>query len=451
MRLQCGLLLALGLLWIGADRAVAKQPAEPRLLFDFESAPLASQWTAVGQVQAAIVPPAPGDNASADPNFRTLKITTTGAGGVYTLPDQVPADWRSTRAIAFRIFLPPRGEGQPAPRTTIEVQLLEADGRARFWRRIDLDEAGWHTLELPLAEFRWGEGRVPCWDRVARLGFWFRQAVECQLDDIRLVDGAPGAANLSTQQLQQIAFPDAAADQVRTARRNHLVVMSDAAQLDAEQLAEHLTKVERAVAELLPFLPPPRDNLYLLVFAQREAYQAFTPRFARTLNADARPPASSGYTMQGISSSYYSPELGTLRPVYSHEFVHAYAGQVASLVNKGEWFHEGLASWIQLQFHPQDNIAEIVRQGIATPANHEPLEQLCRGEPIGMSAYWQAMTLVEMLATDEHYRPRLPALIEAFQTSGNTTLGPHLGLVLARDWDTFHADWLAFCQQRYAP
>ena len=62
---------------------------------------------------------------------------------------------------------------------------------------------------------------------------------------------------------------------------------------------------------------------------------------------------------------------------------------------------------------------------------------------------WQALTVIELLITDEAYRQQWPALIAAFQESGSTDIGPHLGPVLKTNWKEFEERWENHCRRVY--
>jgi hypothetical protein len=162
------------------------------------------------------------------------------------------------------------------------------------------------------------------------------------------------------------------------------------------------------------------------------------------------PPKADGFTFMGCATGSWKESYGTLRPTYTHEFVHALIARAALLQNRTEWFQEGLANHYQLLLHPQQGLGDVVMKGVETPGWHLPLQRLCDGDRIPVNRYWQAVTIVEMLLVSPRYRDRLADLLRAFQAAGSTDLEPHLEPILGVDWDGFTADWRVYCRATYA-
>jgi hypothetical protein len=112
--------------------------------------------------------------------------------------------------------------------------------------------------------------------------------------------------------------------------------------------------------------------------------------------------------LQAIATAGWDPEKGSLRPVFLHEFVHSFFELSAGLPQEGGWVQEGLASYYQLQFHPQADLAKIVQAGLRDPKSHLPLKDLCSGKRIPTNRYWQAMTVWQFLLSTPKYREKLP-------------------------------------------
>jgi hypothetical protein len=296
---------------------------------------------------------------------------------------------------------------------------------------------------------RWGGGRVPQWDAVSRLGFYLRSKGEVWIDDVAVRLAGKGAADWSPRELATLAFGAEGAGKIKPVANDDLLLLSNAPDLDADKLAAHLAKAAQAVCADFPHSRARRSPASLLVFADRREYQDFTLRLAKELASQATAPKSDGYTLQGIATSYYDPQAGTLRPTYTHEYVHALLGRTLRLQNSGEWLQEGLAVRYQLRFHPQENVAQIIRQGLGDASFRLPLATLCNGKPIPMNRYWQAMTVVDMLLGHQRYVKRLPALLEAIAQAGSTDLGPHLQPVLETDWPGLEADWRGWCEKKW--
>ncbi len=412
-----------------------------KVLFDFEKDALGEGWTAGGDIRASREPAA-GEGATG----QALRLAAGGSGGVYTKSAGVPADWSGFSHVTFRAC-PVLAAGD-AP-VVMEVQVLEADGRTRFWRKIELARGGWQSVEVRLAAMRWSAGRVPQWDAVSRLGFYLRGKGEVWIDDVAVRPAGPRAAQWSPKELALLAFGADRAGKIRPLANTDLLLLSDAAELDPDKLAAHLAKVAQAVYADFPQARARRAPVALLVFADRKEYRDFTIRLANELASQATAPKSDGYTLQGIATSYYDDQAGTLRPTYTHEYVHALLGRTLRLQNSGEWLQEGLAVRYQLRFHPQANVGEIIRQGLGDANFRLPLATLCNGRSIPMNRYWQAMTVADMLLGHERYAKRVPALLEAVSKAGSTDLGPHLQPVLETSWERLETDWRVWCEKNY--
>lgn len=380
------------------------------------------------------------------PTGKACRVSTSGPGAVAFSSEDWPTDWRTNAALSLWVFRRPTDE-RPE---TIELRCVENDGRAHFWRKIELRHSGWKLIKVPLSAMRWGDQRAPRWDKVKNLVLFVRQQSELWIDSLWLSAGAnKEASELAGPRLARLAFPQSDAARVAVVRRERVELISDCARIDAEKLADHLQSVAETVLKQLAL--PEQEGLRgtLIVFDRDSDYRQFVPRLGAYWNAQAAEPQSGGFTVQAIATAAYSEQHGTLRPVFTHEFIHSLLARALRISNRGEWLHEGLANYYQLRSHPQENIAEIVRSGVENPVSHLPLEQLCNGKPIPMNRYWQAMTVVEMLLTDDAYRATLPRLLGAFGTDGSTDLGPRLD-ILGKDWASFAEDWQRFCLKHYA-
>lgn len=380
------------------------------------------------------------------PSGKACRVSANGAGGVAFTSERWPADWRGNEMLSFWVF---RHGGDEQPET-IELRCVEADGRANFWRKTELRHSGWKRIEVPLSAMRWGDQRAPRWDKVKTVVVFLRQPSELWFDSLWLAGGTSNeAAELAGDALARLAFPRSNAASVALVRRDHVELITDCSRIDTNKLADHLQTVAETVLKQLAL--PKQEGLRgtLLVFDRDPDYRQFVPRLGNYWNAQAAEPKSGGFTVQAIATAAYSEQHGTLRPVFTHEFIHSLLARALCISNRGEWLHEGLANYYQLRFHPQENIGEIVRAGVGDSSAHLPLEQLCSGKPIPMNRYWQAMTVAEMLLIDDAYRRALPQLLDAFGANGSTDLGPRLE-ILGKDWNAFTEDWKRFCLRQYA-
>ncbi len=434
--------------------SLARAPAgesEPqeRALFDFEAEEWKAPWSAHGKIEIARLPVPEGEEAPNPALGRRGARIRAGAGSWWLASLAAGEDWSNLEELSFWVFRAPE-EAELRPAVEIEFRLVEGDGRARFWRKVVLEHAGWQKVALPLRWFRWGSGRVPRWEMVRRAGFYFRDECELWIDRVAVLDDprGPGGA-IPQEEIRALAFAGAASEDVRSAAGAGFEVLTDCDALDLPRLVSHLEEVKEAVRQAFPFMPAPLWQPRLLVFATREEYQAFPPVLAAAFGAQAAPPETDGFTMCGLAMGWWLEERGTLRPTFTHEFVHALLEPSFPLQNKSEWLHEGVAAHFQLRFHPQADMAATVQEGIAQEGWRLPLERLLDGEPIPANRYWQAMTVVELFLSVPRYGEKLPELLNALQAAGSTALGPHLGPVLGLTWDELAADWLAYCREAY--
>lgn len=427
--------------------ATADERAGAGTRFDFDALPLSRDWTVAGPIRAArgkLPEAAPeGLKEGTGPRGEAVLLEADGPAMFYTKPKVVAADWGPNEEIAFWLH-------SPGEKLAIEVRAIEADAKARFWRKVEVDHKGWKEVRLPLAWFRDSDGRVPHWSQIAHLGFYLRGKGKIALDEIRLIDAdSKVGATRTVDVLLPMAFPDTAKEKVRVKSSARVSVVTNAEALDIDALAAHLEKVADAVDADWAFLPKDRPPGVLFVFATENEYRAFVPRFAQKLGGEAARPASGGFTTQGIATSSWDAEKGSLRPVYCHEFVHSYLSPRLSLANRGEWFHEGIATWYQLTFHPQENFGELVRTELGRGEGPPSFDTLANGERIRQTAYWQAGTAVGALLSAPEYRARLPKLVEGFASSASTKITPHWELALDTDEEAFRAKWRRFVTERY--
>lgn len=106
----------------------------------------------------------------------------------------------------------------------LEFRILEKDGVAGFWRRVDLSHEGWKKVVLPLRWFRYGTGRVPRWDRIDRFQFWFRDEARLWIDTLTLQEGRTDcSAELSAEDLRDVAFPKAGPQEVKVRQTDQVL------------------------------------------------------------------------------------------------------------------------------------------------------------------------------------------------------------------------------------
>ncbi len=344
----------------------------------------------------------------------------------------VPAHWDGRGLLRLHVT-----SDRPV---TLEVAGMEPDGKAGFWRRVDLVPGG-QDLALPLRWFRWRDGRVARWEAVDRIGIRFRGPASIVLGEGALEAGSPVLGVADLEALAGVPMRHLESPRVR--------LLTSAPDADLDQLLAHLEAVGAALAADLPFLEPPSRPVPLVVLGDRRAYQDFTVALARAYGAVTDPPSTDGFTLQGVALTSWDRAWGTLRPSYTHEFAHAWLTAASALPSdRGDWFQEGIASRLQIRFHPQDDLASIVRDGLADPAHRLPLAELLDGRRLPGKRYWQAMTVVDLLLATQP--DAMPALLHAMSATGRPDLLPHLGPVLHTDLATFETAWKEETARRYA-
>jgi len=432
------------------------RPGAAEIISGFETGADLQRWSPVGQLTGErVAVPAPPEAVVAGPAGSGVRIATAGKAGLVLKAGELPANLPRFDTLRFWVH---RGE-QAAP-STIEVRFYEADGKAWFWRKIVLDHAGWKCIDVPLKWTRWSTSRIPRWQNVDRAGIFFRDKAELILDSFALDDdppvNQPDELPLPTPaDIAAVAFagpepatPPALPPAVRVARRAGSVVVTDVAELEIDRLLEHLETVEAAVRRDLPFARKSTAPVVLVVFADEADYKAFPPALAARVGAQAAPAPASGFTFLGIATSSWHPRFGTLRPVYTHEFVHAQLSAALHLDNRNEWFQEGMATRQQLTFHPEPGFGAGVLRKLEV-ADADTLRTVCNGEAIPLDRYWVAGTVCQMLAEEPDLAAKLPELVAGMQDRGLTALDPLLP-TLGLTWEQLDERWRGFCRRTYA-
>jgi hypothetical protein len=424
----------------------AQERRETVLLFDFNKEKLTADWTAVGgdRIEASRQRlPASNVRDRFAPDGQGVTVRTKGNSGLVCRSQRVPQDWSAFDSVSFWVH---RDAGEPI--SNMEVQFYEADGKARLWRKVTVEHTGWKQYSFPLEWCRWGEGRIPRWNRIDRFGFWFRDPAELSFDSIT-VSKTPAVRSdfLSPDVLAELPGIFGG-ERVRRKETPEVVILTNVAELEIEELANRLTKRVAEWRRDLGFLEQSAATPLLIVFATREQYEQFAPRLGAQFNSVAAAPQSDGYTISGIATSYWNEQQGTDRPVYTHELFHSFLVRTLRIDTKGEWLHEGLASMYQIRAHPPENMSRLVMDGLKNERFRTPFQKLCAGERIPENRYWQAATLLEMMFATPQYREKLPKLFASFQRLGATDLDPHLDF-LDTTWAELSADWASYCQTKY--
>ena len=447
------------LLWLALSSSVFG-----RELLTFDG-PLKDQVTPLSKSRLEAWKPdeAPAESRDPQPQGRALRLAAPAGGGFVTNAEVIAVDWPKVESLGLWLHRT-AAEAKEHPAVELELRLIEEDRKAYFWRRVDVAHVGWQKLLLPLDWFVWSDGRIPHWDKVRYVGFRLRDEGAVTIDTVWSEETAtPRDEFTPTDLVARLAFPGVGQvsnlptasgqvenlpHEVRMLETRDVQLLTNAKSLELERLAAHCGAIATQVRRELPFLAQPKNGPLLIVFQNAAEYRGFVPRHARRLGELVQPPDSNGFTLQGVSSSSWDDRHGSLRPVFAHEFLHGYLCRASRFPCRGEWLHEGLATYFQLQFHPQDNLDEVIAEGLASAKGPVPLSELCNGRRIQLAHYWQAGTLWQMLLSEPRYQSRLAILFERLDAATSTDLAPHLQAVWETDWDKLTADWRAFCNQR---
>lgn len=423
-----------------------------QILEDFEGDEgLGARWTAAGKVLVARkeIPEQGSDTASANrPEGKAMQVQAEDNFALYTkIPTPEDIDWTGAESLAFWVYQDEDRESR------IDVIAMEPDRKAIFWRKCTFSGKGWQRVEMPLRWFRWEERRVPRWSEVAHFGIRGGGGLEFWIDGFELVDADPDAGSrVSLEEFTALAFPGEAADAARIRTNDDAWVLSEAPELDVEKLHQHLVAVRRRIEEDVPRWKraPAADYRIpkLVVFKDVEGYRAFFERLGDRMLGTVVPPSSGGYHVLGVAVSYWDPEQGTLRPVYTHEFVHSFVSYLGLQGSSGsDWFQEGIATLYQLRANPQDGLSEVIREGLENEGYRNSLSGLCSGVGLPLNRYWQAMSVVDYLMRGEGIAEKFDNLLARMEETGSVDLREHLEPVYGIGFEELETGWMAFARE----
>jgi hypothetical protein len=420
--------------------------AEQTTLFDFDATGTDTAWQN-SRTPCRLAWEAPPAGLPAD-GGKAMKVSGEKGGFCYTRAGVLPA-MAKVESVSFWLHFTPEDASKDQP-VAIELQFIERDGKGKFWRRLDLVTPGWTRFVIPLRTMPCSEKRSPRWDRVEHLGIFLRGPATFWMDNFTL-STTPGLGPTWTpEQLCALAFPDAPAAQIASLSKPDFAILTDCDKLELPVLEKQLDALIVRLRKDLLVKETPWTQPVLIVFKDQTAYREFTVRFAKVLNVKPIPPASGGYTVQGIATSFWVPERGSLRPVFAHELTHSWLDRVFDLPSGlGDWLQEGIANYYQLEFSPQADFGK----GLLAAMKRRPvsLKSLCSGGRLLENQYGQAATLMRMLLTQEPYASRFPKLLEAVRATGNTDLSQYVKPVFDTTFEAMQDDWINFCAKTYGP
>lgn len=368
---------------------------------------------------------------------RAMNVRTENDFAFYTIDDVANFDPETADTIRFQIYNP-TGKQQ-----RFDFFALEPDRKALFWRKVSFDHDGWKTFELPMEWFRWSPGRVPQWENISSIGIRGGAGLKFWIDGLEVVDrAADKGPNQTVSSIINGVFKDPKS--VRHKAEDDVWLITNSDEIDIDKLHTHLTKVRDYVLEIIPRWKTNGATTkapVLIVAQDRKDYQSLFTPFGERYVATIAAPNSGGFTVQGVGFSYFDPDYGTIRPVFSHEFTHSIACQLGrNDIVPSPWFDEGLATLVHIHFHPQPGVAKIIQAGMEDPEKRMPLERLTRGR-IALNRYWQAWTLLDFLMNDAEMKPKFNDLVARFEATGKTDLSLHLKPVYGIDFGELEEKW----------
>jgi hypothetical protein len=423
----------------------------------------------------------PGDGvvntfeADATQALRASNATATRSTGVDAAEGEAylrlaPAGPEANLA-QLRLALPPKtspagraafAAAVRAPGATEKVELrwfaLDAKGRPLFQRRFDLEPGErWVRLDEPLRGWRWDNARIGDWDEVASVALVVASpdVARVDIDDVRFTGTADEQRNV--EWLLGIAFPGRARE---VAQSDGLLVATDAvdafAAQDLDALLDGMRRTRAWVRTTFGDAVRPTDDLHapaaLLIFRTPADYAAFFDRLGAAWHAKINVGTSQGFTIQDIAASTFDPKLGTDRPVYFHEAVHAVVVRDLRL-RTGHAPHrplqEALANYLQVCRYPQSLPPGSYAKAFARPIDpsgqgfFKPLEMLFT-RPVTTREYAQLASVAAYLAAEN---PKL--LRELARGLADDQTASDLLARTGTTWRELEDAWLAWGRKRF--
>jgi len=149
-----------------------------------------------------------------------------------------------------------------------------------------------------------------------------------------------------------LAFP-ASAGRVRTHVFEGVAVITDSAECDIERAGRHFAAVRRMTIDPLPGFIVRDVDVPVVIFHKHGDYHAFVERYAQHYGLDYKPvehESNSGFNFEGMATATWDSAQG-MRPVLTHEFIHATVQRLSLILRMGDWFQEGLATLGQVMIH----------------------------------------------------------------------------------------------------
>lgn len=434
------------------------QAATKNVIFDFDSTGLEKSWGKPQkgmEIEWKLLLNYP--NAEDAPSGKVLKITSPRLGYLFSLANTIPDDIAEYSTLSFWIYRSEE-DREREPNARMALQMYAEKGPKQVFKIINLTFSGWKKIEIPLRHINWAKGRVGDWSKVEHLVFLVHNPIEIYIDNITLTKEPGKTGYTSVKEFKEHAFPNNEPDEIKVLKSTGLAILTNAPELTKEglwkfnselrKLMRHLKKVNNEIQKDLPFLEKPTVPAKLIIFETEEEYRDFPPKYVKLISAQINKPQADGFTFRGVATSYWNPKYGTIRPVYTHEYIHSYLDW-SFKISENNWVQEGLATHYQMIFHPQPEIAEKIIAKIDL-SEYLSFQKLLDGGPVELQHYWQAMTIIQMLAEDPKYKNKYPELFNFMQKYGTTAMNKPLKALYNKTWKQFENDWKKFTKERYS-
>jgi hypothetical protein len=437
---------------------------------------------------AAAAPPAIALTSTSAPasdliiaTFEDNSVTLRASNAAITRSTDRPAEGKSfielspikPDANVAQLRLPLPAKSNPAGRQSLAAALrapgaaekvelgwyaLDAKNRPLFQRRFDLAPGEtWVRLDEPLNAWRWDNRFVGDWDEVTTIAIVIAtpNVKRIDLDDVRFTGVTDEQRNV--ERLLDLAF---AKRPRQAAHADGLLVATDAvdafAPPDLDRLLDGMRRTRTWLRNTFGDADRPTDDHHapatLLIFKSPSDYPAFYERLGQAWRVTIAAPGAQGYTVQDMATSTYDPKLGTNRPVYFHESIHAVVARELRLLPGNDAhkpMQEAIANFLQVCVHPKSLPRSAYVKNFARPIDpsgngfFKPLEMLFT-RPVTTKEYAQLASVVAFLL--EKDQNLLRELIKGLADGETATQ------VLARNgvrWPQLQNAWFTWGQQRF--
>jgi hypothetical protein len=427
--------------WLFFGLFFCKFGVEAKMVENFEQpGKLGDSWMASeGMRLERVLVPVTVKHEGVDDNI--LQVDAVAGGYFATQPNFHRRRFHAATAVKFRAEAPNATAANPL---VFEFQVYSTERRAWRWRKVTIDGPGWRTIELPTRFFRHSPSSHVKWEETRQLAFMFRNAGRLNVDMIELVDAPYGdfPAELLPKEIGRMAFGSKA----RIHRGKHFMIITDEPRLKPTLTFEALDHMKSLLMADFPGLRSPPRPPVLLIFSKEARYREFWGQLAEAFNSTGPRPESDGYSMLGISGSFFDPRQGSIRPVFAHEGCHALLTHAVGLASEGDWLQEGLATYYQLRCGKQD-LGPLAKRLIAE-RSLVPLGQLLNGKPIDVAQYAQAALFIDWIMAHPTRKARLLPAMRAMAKQGSTNFSSVSKAQFGADLATIQPIWLRWLQSR---